>query len=187
MKSILRSAVMVLALGLTGIPVAAAEDGENAQAGVAGALERMASASAEEKQAYAASANQEMSEFVSVGRKLLEAARREGDVETIQCISERLSAMVSLQEVSATAEGQMNAALDAGETERSGHEVRKIAVALEKSRQLSAEAQACAGKSKLSETDTILTWEGGVGSEDDLMNDETDPWWQEPNEVSPFM
>ena len=142
-----------------------AQDGE---VGVVGDLERTASTSPEEKLEYAAAANVEVDEVVSAISKLVEAARRDADVEQLQCLNNKLTAVRALRGVSESAEDAMQKRLEAGDLERADHEFRKIAVALAKARQLIAEAERCTDSGALRDGSTTLVVEGGeVGSDDD--------------------
>ena len=76
---------------------------------------------------------------------LAEATARE-DTEQIQCVKLKQVAVRALRDVSARADSAMRGALASGAEDRAAHELRKIAVARTKVRQLVAEAQACMGQ-----------------------------------------
>ncbi len=97
-----------------------------------------------------------MRNAVKAVSKMLEGARRESNVEHLQCLTNRLTAIRALVQVSETAEVAMKDALSAGESERADHEFRKIAVALTKTRQLLAEAERCMDDPDLRSGDTKL-------------------------------
>jgi hypothetical protein len=159
------------------------------ETGVSGQLERSSSTSPQEKLQYAASSNAEMREAVKSVSKLLEAARRESNVERLQCLTNRLTAIRALVQVSEAAEVAMKDALNTGQAERADHEFRKIAVALTKTRQLLAEAERCMDDSGLKSGDTILQVEGGVTDEgDDTADVPVDvlDLGYDPPEASPF-
>jgi hypothetical protein len=141
-------------------------------AGVAGDLERTASATPQEKVQYANDAVQEQRAALQQVEKLMEDAKRAGDTERTECLGERLSQIRALVQVTETAKGAMSEALDAGQRERADHEMRKIAVALGKTRQLVAESNGCLDDSGVATGDgTTVRVEGGLEGE----GDETDP------------
>ncbi len=159
------------------------------ETGVSGTLERSSSTSPQEKLAYAASSNSEMRDAVKSVSKLLEGARRESNVERLQCLSSRLNAIRALVQVSESAEIAMKDALSNGQAERADHEFRKIAVALTKTRQLLAEAERCMDESGLLSGDTILETSGGIADEGDDTQDEPIDSFDlgyDPPEASPF-
>lgn len=179
---------VVLVLGLSvAITPASAQDGE---IGVVGDLERVASTSPEEKIDYASSANAEVDEVVKAITKLVEAARRDSDVEQQQCLSNKLTAVRALRGVSESAESAMQQRLEAGDLERADHEFRKIAVALAKARQLMAEAERCTDSGALRDGSTTLVVEGGeVGSDEDTQAPEYPVEYDvdfDPPDASPF-
>jgi len=112
-------------------------------AGVSGELERSASTSPKEKLEYASDSNSEMRDAVKTVSRMLESAKRDSNVERLQCLNSRLTSIRALVQVSEAAEMAMRGALSKGQQERADHEFRKIAVALTKSRQLLAEAERC--------------------------------------------
>lgn len=182
-------AVLVLALGALGFsPVASAQD-----TGVSGELVRSASASPEEKLAYALAANEEMRNASKSVSRLVEQARRDSNTNRLQCLTNRLTAIRSLLQVSESAEVAMKEALsntaDPRASERADHEFRKIAVARQKTSQLYAEAEQCMDDSGLQPGETVVTVNGGVDSEgDDTEGVTTDVFdlGFDPPEASPF-
>jgi hypothetical protein len=179
----LRPAVFLTFLALS--PLAFAQDGVGSQ------LERTDTSTPQEKLEYATSANNEMRDAVKLVSKMLESARRESDVEGLQCLTNRLTSIRALLQVSESAELTMKDALGTGQGEKADHEYRKMAVALNKSRQLMAEAERCASSdNNLTSGDSVIRVEGGLGgsSEDDtaaLVFDDFDTG-MDPEEVSPF-
>jgi len=111
--------------------------------GVAGDLERSSSTTPQEKVKYAADSNSEMRDAVKTVLKMLEGARRESNVEELQCLSNRLTSIRALAQVSEATEITMKESLAKGQQERAAYEFRKIAVALTKTRRLLAEANRC--------------------------------------------
>lgn len=179
-------ATAILALTLT-TSTAYAQDGE---VGVVGDLERTASTTPEEKMDYASAANTEVDEVVKSITKLVEAARRDSDVEQLQCLNNKLTAVRALRGVSESAEDAMQKRLEAGDLERADHEFRKIAVALAKARQLMAEAERCTDSGALRDGSTTLVVEGGeVGSDEDTKSPEFPVEYDvsfDPPDASPF-
>lgn len=169
--SLLRRSGLVL-LALAALTSGAISGTAFAQdSGVAGDLERTATASPQEKLQYAADAVEELKQTLKSAEKLLEEARKDGETEQVECLAERISQIRALAQVTESAQGAMQKALEAGNTERADHEMRKIAVALSKSRQLSLEAQACVDESSLASGETQISVSGGMEGE----VDETDP------------
>jgi hypothetical protein len=157
--------------------------------GVAGDLERTAQASPQEKAQYSADAAVELQASVKDVEKLAEEARREGDTEQVDCVNARLSQLRALAQVTEVAGAAMKDAMDAGQQERADHELRKIAVALSKSRQLTLEAQACVDDSGLASGETNVRVEGGLdgeGDETDALDVDVLDGGYDPPQQSPF-
>jgi len=114
-----------------------------AQDDAKGQLEQSGSTSDKEKLEFAADAVGEMKEAVSDVSKKLANAEKENDDLKIQCLSKKLASIRSLSEVSETAQSSMEKALSSGDQALADAEFRKIAVALSKTRQFYAEAEAC--------------------------------------------
>lgn len=130
--------------------------------GVVGDLERTASATPQEKLQYAADANNEQRAAVAQVEKLADDARREGETERVDCVTARLTEIRALAQVTEASQVAMNGFLASGQRERSEHEMRKIAVALGKTRQLVAEAQGCFDDGTTAAGDTTVRVEGGL-------------------------
>ena len=159
------------------------------ETGVASELERLAQTTPDEKKAYALESVDEITDEVRVVDRMLEAARRSGNADQIQCLNNRLVAMRALLQVSSGAETAMKAALGNAEGEKADHEFRKIAVAREKGQQLRAEADACVDSGQAGEIGrTTTTVNGGAGDSSDLVNPYVDLVFTfDPPEASPFM
>lgn len=160
------------------------------ETGVTGELERIATTSPQEKIQYATNALVEMQTAVKSVTKLVEAARKEGDVEKLQCLNNRMTAIRALLQVSEAANTAMNTALESGQKDRADHEFRKIAVALDKTRQLVAEAERCTSEAASKSGDTIIRVEGPLteGGDDTAPTpfDELELGF-DPPEASPYM
>lgn len=156
--------LLALVLGL-GSPAFAQEPG------VTGELERTATASPKEKIEYVERSLGEKRAAVKAVQKLLDDARRQGNAERVECLNERAPQLGALAQVTEMAQTSMKQALDSGQNERADHELRKVAVAVTKTRQLLLEAQACSDDAGLASGETRVSVSGGRGGEPD----ETDP------------
>ncbi len=76
----------------------------------------------------------------------LETARQDRDVMLLNCINEKLTAVKGLLKISEQADVSMQEATSRKDSEAAGHEFDKIRIALGKSEELSAAAQACVGE-----------------------------------------
>jgi len=159
------------------------------ETGVAGDLERSASASPQEKLQYASDAVTEVRAGLKQIEKMIEDARRTGDTDQVECLTERLTQIRALTQVTEVAQTSMKDALSTTQQDRADHELRKIAVALGKTRQLLLEAEACGDEAGLASGQTSVKVEGGLTGE----GDETDPLGTDvlnqgydPPRLSPF-
>lgn len=157
--------------------------------GVSGDIQRTATASPQEKLQYAADAVDELKASVTEAQKLLDQARKDGQTEQIDCLSKRIADLKTLAQVTESSESSMKVALEGGNQERASHEMRKIAVALSKARQLAAESEACMDDSGVASGKTVVKSEGGFEGEED----ETEPvpvdvldQGYDPPDASPF-
>jgi hypothetical protein len=177
--------VLTLAVSLGGrLSIAVAQDLETQ-----GSIERLANTSPDEKMQFAASANQEMRDAVKAVSKLMDNARRESNVDKIQCVSTLLTSIRSLVQVSEQAEVAMKEALSAGEVERADHEFRKVAVALNKTRSLQADAERCGDQGGLRSGETVISVDGGVADDSDDTTDVVVDVFDlgfDPPQASPF-
>ena len=158
--------------------------------GVTSELERTAATSPEEQIAYAESANAEIAGVVASLDRSKEAIKREGgDEEAEQCIRNALTAARFLSEAAGKAEIAIQSAISEGSQERAEFELRKIAVALDKARQIQAEGQLCSSSSGSQDGQTTVDWEGEIEGFDDETRpaplDVLDFGFDPPN-VSPF-
>jgi hypothetical protein len=170
----------------TWAPVVQAQD-----PGVTGSLEQTSSSSPQEKEAFVDAAMTEIKAITKGISKSLEDAEREQDLVRSSCLTKKKASVSTLVEVAEQAQAQMNAYLADGETEKADFEFRKIAVALSKARQFSAEADAaCMGASGTQSgvTDVQVTIEGLVDGGDDLapIDDGNDDIGVDPPQTSPF-
>jgi hypothetical protein len=157
--------------------------------GIRGELERVASTSPDEKVQYAAAATAEIQDAVAAVSKMLDQAERDGDAEKIECVQSRLKSLKALAHVTEAASVALSDALDASKSPIADHEVRKIAVAVAKTRQLRMEAEACVNESKSEEgTDTrdFTGPETADASDTEGVDDDIIDIGEDPPEVSPF-
>ena len=165
----------------------------NAQDGVRSEIERSANTSDAEKIEYAQTAQAEIGDALKQINKMLEAARREGDADKIQCLTSRHTSVRALQVVTDGATTSMEAAIANGESEKADHEFRKLAVALGKTRMLAAEAQQCDSGSSVQPGETLIELLSELVSDDELTDlldllelDQLD-FGMDPPDVSPFL
>lgn len=156
------------------------------QAGVSD-LERAATTTAQEKIAYAESANVEIRDAVRQITRLLEQARKDTDADAIECLISRLTSVRALLQVSESAEISMKNSIAAAEEEKANHEFRKIAVAVSKTRMLVAEAQRCAADQQLESGTTLVDWTTVLGEGGSLPDVTLTTTNIEPPPVSPFL
>jgi hypothetical protein len=160
------------------------------ETGVAGELERTAATTPQEKLEYAEEAHGEMRDAIRDVTRMVETARKDNEVEQLQCLTAILTSLRSLLQVSESAQTAMQQAMEAGEMERADHELRKIAVARTKTRSLLAEADGCVvGTAALEPGETVVTVEGGeFVDERGLLDVAYDPFdiGNDPPEASPF-
>lgn len=179
--------VMLGAMALSGAPVFAQEP-----AGVSSQLERTASTTPQEKLAFSSSANAEIAEALKTIGRLIEQSRGDANAEVLQCLTSRQTAVRALQQVSTQAEGSMQLALAAGESEKADHEYRKTAVALSKSRMMVAEANGCVSEGDLQSGQTMVDWneDGSYADQDEtqeIPNDDELDVGMDPPDISPFL
>lgn len=157
---------------------------------ISGELERTASTTPEEKREYAEATRQALRDAVKAVTRLAETARRENELELLEGLSTKLTALQSLSEVATASADALQAALAQGETERADHELRKLAVARTKAAQLLAEAEQLAGGGALRPGETSVTVEGGVFEEEsELTSIPYDPFdiGYDAPQTSPFL
>lgn len=99
--------------------------------------------------------------------KDLEAAEREGNPETTECVRLRKSKISALLAVSNLAHKDMTAALAAGEVARAEHEFRKIEVALAKVRQFQSQVKSCLGEGAVASENSTIDMQSDLNETDD--------------------
>jgi len=114
---------------------------------VEGELMRVAGTTEQEKVVYVRDALVEMRDAVRSIVRLADVARREGDTESMACVTSRLTTERALLNVAEASEINLKAALAEGRAERADSEFRKVAVALSTGRIALAEAERCVDKS----------------------------------------
>jgi hypothetical protein len=128
--------------------------------GVAGSLEQSSSTSPKEKVEFGTAAVEEISSAVKTVEKLLDQAQKDKNTEAIECLTRKLTPMRALLEVSRQSFNTMQLSLAASDTVHADQEYRKVAVALTKTRDFLAEAQACVGDTGASRGDAVVTVTG---------------------------
>lgn len=144
----------------------------------------------DEKRQYAAAAVQEISDAERQIKKMLEQlrARKDADADNVQCLVNAESLVGALKQVAINGQTNLNAALTAREVEKADHEWRKIGVALEKTRQLLAEAQRCASTNQLESGTTLVDWESAYDFVDQFLEPDIDDFDIDiqPPSITPF-
>ena len=152
----------LLALGVSGVSVAQAQDSDSFNNPT----------SPQEMESFVRSSLEEMVNGVKSMGKMVEQARRDEDEEKLTCLRSRLSYVRALLMVSERANGAMKEATAAGLDTRAEHEFRKVAVAVSKVRQFLAEAEACLGEEGSTPGTTELDVDDPSGLAD---QDDTEP------------
>jgi len=160
-----RIVMLVATLGALSSSAAYAQE-----SGVSGELEQSATTSPREKTEFADGALAEIEGAVRTVEGLLKDAEaaKEKNAEQIECLVRKLTPMKSLSEVSRQSSNTMKQYLAANDTVHADQEFRKVAVALTKSREFLAEAQACVGDSGVQRGDSSATVTDGG---DNYVND----------------
>ena len=135
------SVILALGLGLFVGRVARAQETSGAM--VQTELERVAQISPDEKAAYASSAAREIAAHADSVSRMADAALATGARNDVRCLATRRTALSRLAQVSATANAQLDADLSMNRSELADHELRQVAVALDKARGLAGEAEQC--------------------------------------------
>ncbi len=164
-----RSTILLLLLGTASFAIAQ-------DAGIESALQKAATASPQEMRAFAESSVVAVKENAKVVARLTEAARSKGDFKVQNCLTPKNTSAQALVQVTELAAGNLARALEEGSEEgtaRARHEYRKIAVSLNKSEKIRAEAEACeAGDGDGLDTQRT-TWSGGTGDDSDVVDTNT--------------
>jgi hypothetical protein len=172
----------VVALCLS--PNANAEDDLRTQ------LEQSSETSPAEKQDFVSNANKEMEAAVKKLTKAMSDAEREREAVQLNCLSKKLSSARTLSEVAESASEAMNAAINENNLDKAEHEFRKIAVALQKTREFAAEGEACLGDAGSAPGVTSVdVSQGNLDDEDDtepIDDGSTGLLGVDPPDTSPF-
>jgi saccharopine dehydrogenase-like NADP-dependent oxidoreductase len=155
------AAVFLLAAGL-------APEALSQPEGIRAQLEQSTATSSSEKREFATDANKEMEAAVKKLSKAMADAEREREAVRLNCLSKKLSSARTLSEVAESASQAMNVAIDGNDLDKAEHEFRKIAVALQKTREFAAEGEACLGDAGSSPGVTsVVVSQGDLDAEDD--------------------
>jgi hypothetical protein len=160
------------------------------QSGLSGELERAGKAPPREMAAFARSATEEILGASKAISRMVDQARRDNELEEVNCLESRLSYVRALLMVTERANGAMKDAQAAGIADRSEHEFRKMAVAVSKVRQFMAEAEACLGEGGATPGTTELNVDEGAGLEEadptEALDDSSVVVVPDPPVTSPF-
>lgn len=158
--------------------------------GVSSEVSAHPSTTPDEKRQYAAAAVQEIEDAERQIKKLLDQlrARKDADADNVQCLVNAQSLVGALKQVAINGKTNLDAALTANEIEKADHEWRKIGVALEKTRQLYAEAQRCASTNQLESGTTLVDWESANDFVDQFLEPDIDDFDIDiaPPSITPF-
>jgi len=160
------------------------------QSGMSGELERAGKVDPREMSNFARSSIEEIVAASKTIAKMVDQARRDGEMEEVNCLESRLSYVRALLMVTERANGSMREAQAAGMADRAEHEFRKMAVAVSKVRQFLAEAEACLGEGGSTPGTTELDVNDGAGLEEEDPTEATDDPSavvdEDPPNTSPF-
>lgn len=156
---------LLLSATLFSFPALSQDDGIRAQ------LEQSGSTTTDEKREFATDAQQEMDRAVKKLAGSMEDAEKEREAVRLNCLSKKLSSARTLSEVANSAQEAMDAAIAQNDLDKAEHEFRKIAVALQKTREFAAEGEACVGDAGTSPG--ITSVDVSQGNLDDV--DDTEP------------
>ena len=137
-------------------------------------LEQSPGNTPDDKVQFALAALNEIVAAVRTTEGLLEKAQKEKDknTEEIECLQRKLTPMKGMQDVSAVSASSLQSYAAAKDPVHTDQEYRKIAVALAKTRDFLAEAQACVGEAGARESDNNVTMDdGGLGADTPLDED----------------
>jgi hypothetical protein len=127
--------------------------------GVSSDLTLAESTTDQEKLAYAAAAVQEIGDAErQIEKMLVQLRAKKADAENVECVVRALTLVKALKQVATTGETNLKVAVNEGNEEKAAHEWRKVGVALEKTRQLFAEAQRCSSSNDLESGTTLVDW-----------------------------
>lgn len=162
-----RRITMLALLTLAG--TAMAQDG-----GIESALQKAATASPSEMRSFATESVETVKENAKVVARLTEQARSKGEYKIQNCLAPKNTSAQALVQVTELSAGNLSRALDEGgddATAKARHEYRKIAVSLNKSESIRADAQQCQDGEGDGQQDGVVIWDGGVGDDQDVVDD----------------
>ena len=137
-------------------------------------LEQSPGSTADDKVKFALAALNEIGGAVRTTETLLEKAQKDKDknTEEIECLQRKLTPMKGMQDVSSVSANSLQSYVAARDAVHTDQEYRKIAVALAKTRDFLAEAQACVGEVGARDSDNNVTMDdGGLGTDTTLDDD----------------
>lgn len=171
-------------LGLCGISDAARAQSGRGTMGIA-------TASPPEQLAFVQDVRAEVGQAERELTRMLDQQRKNDDPNAVECLTTRLTSVQALSRVLETAQTSLVGALAAGAEERSTHELRKVTVAMTKTRSLLGEAQRCAAgqRFELGSTTTDVSQDEALTSNDAFVVPEFSDLDTnvDPPQVSPFL
>lgn len=178
-----KAVVALLALVLSGTAFAQAPGRGD---GVA-----IANATPPEKLAFVQSVRSEIQAAEKQLTRMLDQQKKQNDPNAVECLVTRLTSVKALSRVTEGAQTALVGALASQAEERAGHELRKVTVAMTKTRALLGEAQRCAAGQRF-ETGTTTT---NVSQDQDLTSSDAFVVPEisdldtsvDPPQVSPFL
>jgi hypothetical protein len=174
--------VGILMVLLTAAPVAAQD------VGVSASVELAAGASPRQMLDFVEQALNEMNQAITGLTALQREAEKSGDADAVDCVAAKLRTVTNMRDVSAGLQGNISEALASGLVGQADHLARRIGVAVDIVRRVSAEAQACVGDASGSEGEDIRDGEadreGGTDETDPLSFE--DELGEDPPNTSPF-
>jgi len=122
-------------------------------------------------------------------QRLLEQQQKQDDPNAVECLVTRLTSVQALSKVTTAAQTSLVSALAAGAEERAMHELRKVTVAITKTRALVGEAQRCAAGTSFESGTTTTDVSQDLTSNDAFVVPEITPLDTnvDPPQVSPFL
>jgi len=172
-------------LGLCGIPGAAlAQSPGESGDGVA-----IAAATPPEQLAFVQDVRGEIADAEKQLARMLDQQRKQDDANAVECLVVRLTSVQALSKVTLAAQTSLVNALAAGADERAVHELRKVTVAMTKTRALLGEAQRCAAGQQYESGTTTTDVSQDLTSSDAFVVPEITPLDTnvDPPQVSPFL
>jgi hypothetical protein len=127
--------------------------------------------SPEEKVGFAEHSRDEIAEADRAVARLVEAARKDGNAQVLQCLASRQTAVRALLGVANGSTDALKTAVAGGEGAKAELEFRKVAVAVSKTRIFLAESQRCVAGGGSGSGSTIVGYASALTQSDELANE----------------